>query len=281
MNKSTIKVVATISLIYFIIFSLFQVLLIQLYRSGDNQSPNMPTTNYIDGESSNYINDIYNDNLSAVVTVVNLKKLSIEDFFGFRGNENNSNQSGEIEQGSGSGFIYKYKEGEYYILTNNHVVDGSDELEVIIKLKEDQEPINIDAELVATDAKSDIAIIKIKTEKKLSVVTTGDSDGLYTGEQVVALGSPYGVEFQGTVTSGIVSAPKRIFSDEDNGIEYIQTDAAINSGNSGGPLFNSRGEVIGMNTLKIADGTTDNIAFAIPINYIMKLVSDLESGKKA
>ncbi|MDY7034325.1 MAG: DegQ family serine endoprotease [Thermodesulfobacteriota bacterium] len=167
----------------------------------------------------------------------------------------------------GSGFIID-KDG--YILTNNHVIEGADEIKV--RLSDGKE---FDAEIKGRDAKTDLALIKIKSWKNLPKAKLGDSDKLEVGEWVVAIGNPFGLDH--TVTAGIVSAKGRIIGagPYDN---FIQTDASINPGNSGGPLFNLNGEVIGINTAIIASG--QGIGFAIPINMAKKLIPQLkEKGK--
>ena len=167
----------------------------------------------------------------------------------------------------GSGFIL---DGEGYILTNNHVVEDADEIKVI--LKDHQE---LEAKVVGRDAKTDLALIKIKSWKGLHLIKLGNSDELRVGDWVVAIGNPFGLE--NTVTAGIVSAKGRVIGagPYDN---FIQTDASINPGNSGGPLINLKGEVVGINTAIFAGG--QGIGFAIPINTAKELISQLkEKGK--
>jgi serine protease Do len=222
-------------------------------------------------DNSNYVTDVYNMNNEAVISVVNLKKISVPDFV------KGEMTTQEVEQGSGSGFIYKKENGYYYAITNYHVVEDTDQIQVVLAAQDGGEPEVVDAEIVGGSKQDDIVVLKFKTDREITPVTIGDSDELVPGEAVVAMGSPYGTDFQGTVTTGIVSATSRTMSNGDGTTsEFIQTDAAINSGNSGGPLFNADGEVIGINSRKIADGTTDNIAFAIPINHAMEVVEQIE-----
>jgi serine protease Do len=222
-------------------------------------------------DNSNYVTDVYNMNNEAVISVVNLKKISVPDFV------KGEMTTQEVEQGSGSGFVYKKENGYYYAITNYHVVEDTDQIQVVLAAQDGGEPEVVDAEIVGGSKQDDIVVLKFKTDREITPVTIGDSDDLVPGEAVVAMGSPYGTDFQGTVTTGIVSATSRTMSNGDGTTsEFIQTDAAINSGNSGGPLFNADGEVIGINSRKIADGTTDNIAFAIPINHAMEVVEQIE-----
>ena len=170
----------------------------------------------------------------------------------------------------GSGFIID-KEG--YIITNNHVIEGADEIRV--KLSDQEE---FEATIVGKDKKTDIALIKIAPPPGLPVVTLGDSDSLKVGEWVMAIGNPFGLDQ--TVTVGIVSAKWRKLGMgpyED----FIQTDAAINQGNSGGPLFNTRGEVVGVNTAIFStSGGNIGIGFATPINLAKSVVKQLkEKGR--
>jgi len=167
----------------------------------------------------------------------------------------------------GSGFIIS-KDG--YIFTNNHVVEKADKIKV--KLSDGKE---YDAKVMGKDAKTDIALIKIKPKGSLPVVEFGDSDKLRVGDWVVAIGNPFGLEQ--TVTAGIVSAKGRVIGSGpyDN---FIQTDASINPGNSGGPLFDLKGKVMGINTAIIARG--QGIGFAIPINMAKGILSDLKTKGK-
>lgn len=171
------------------------------------------------------------------------------------------------QQSLGSGFILS---SDGYIFTNNHVVEQSDK--IIVKLSDGRE---YDAKIVGRDAKTDIALIKIKPSENLPVVEIGDSDKVRVGEWVIAIGNPFGLEQ--TVTAGIVSAKGRVIGagPYDN---FIQTDASINPGNSGGPLFNMEGKVIGINTAIVAQG--QGIGFAIPISMAKTILPDLKAKGK-
>jgi serine protease Do len=166
--------------------------------------------------------------------------------------------------GQGSGFIID-KSG--YIVTNNHVVDGADKIKVILK-----DETQYDAEVVGLDPVTDIALIKVDPNKRLSTVRLGSSNDLRVGEWVAAIGSPFGLEY--TVTAGIVSAKGRVIGSGPYD-DFIQTDASINPGNSGGPLINMQGEVVGINTMIIAGG--QGIGFAIPIDQAKGIIAQLRS----
>jgi len=172
----------------------------------------------------------------------------------------------EFKQSSlGSGFILD-KAG--YIVTNNHVIEGADE--VLVKLKDGKE---FPAEIMGKDASTDLALIKIKTDHDLPVLPMGDSDKLEIGQWVLAIGSPFGLEH--TVTAGIISAKGRVIGAGPYD-DFIQTDASINPGNSGGPLINMYGEVVGINTAIVAGG--DGIGFAIPVNIAKEIFAQLKDN---
>ncbi|MGD9045132.1 MAG: Do family serine endopeptidase [Desulfobacterales bacterium] len=184
-----------------------------------------------------------------------------EKFFGRRPNRNFE------ERSLGSGFIID-KAG--YVVTNNHVIENADEIEVILGDEKVYE-----AEIIGRDPNTDIALIKIQSDDHFAVVKIGDSDSLKIGQWVVAIGNPFGLE--NTVTAGIVSAKGRILESGPYD-DFIQTDVSINPGNSGGPLLNMDGEVIGINTMIFAGG--HGIGFAIPINLAVNVVAQLkESGE--
>ncbi|MCH7646029.1 MAG: trypsin-like peptidase domain-containing protein, partial [Nitrospinae bacterium] len=158
------------------------------------------------------------------------------------------------KRSSGSGVVV---DPEGYILTNHHVIEGADKIEVIFSDKRRYE-----AEVIGRDPKTDLAVLRVKSEKPLPVAKLGDSDKTAIGEWAIAIGSPFG--FDQTVTVGVISATGRSGVGLAHYENYIQTDAAINPGNSGGPLLNLRGEVIGINTAVFSRG--GGIGLAIPIN---------------
>lgn len=173
-----------------------------------------------------------------------------------------------VQQGVGSGMIIN-KDG--YILTNYHVVEGAQSVKV--KMSDAKE---VNAKVVNYDANYDVAVVKITDNVQVpAVVELGDSDSLQVGEQVVAIGNPLGTDFFGSVTTGIVSALNRKIDGDTNQLSYIQTDTAINEGNSGGPLINSKGQVIGINTAKIKESGVEGLGFAIPINAVINKIPDL------
>ncbi len=207
-------------------------------------------------------------------TVVHVKNVSfrnaprnpiMEYFYGYQGGGQTYAQVG-----TGSGVIIS-EDG--YIITNNHVIQGASELEITLN-----DNRTFKAKLVGTDSKMDIALLKINTSEKLPFAAFADSDAISVGDWVLAVGNPYNLT--STVTAGIVSAKARNLSE--NGIQsFIQTDAAVNPGNSGGALVNSNGDLIGINTMiSSATGSYVGYSFAIPSNMARKIVNDLmEYGK--
>ena len=194
----------------------------------------------------------------------------LEEFFRrFGPPQQRENQPRLRPRSLGSGFII---ESDGYILTNNHVVDGAEKIMVRLSNREEYE-----AELVGTDPRSDLALLKVSADKRLPALTMGDSDELEVGEWVLAIGSPFGFDY--SVTAGIVSAKGRSLSNPQTGnyVPFIQTDVAINPGNSGGPLFNLDGEVVGINSQIYSNsGGFMGVSFAIPIEMAMDVVKQLK-----
>ena len=175
----------------------------------------------------------------------------------------------EVE-GIGSGFIIN-EEG--YILTNYHVIQGAQEISVTLS-----NDVTTTAQVVNYDENQDVAMIKI-TDENVEIPATvelGDSDALQPGEEVIAIGTPLSTELSSTVTKGIISATSRSVAVESGvTMNLIQTDAAINAGNSGGPLVNTKGEVVGINSSKISGEAVEGIGFSIPINDIKDKIESL------
>lgn len=174
------------------------------------------------------------------------------------------------QRGSGSGVIIR---PDGYIVTNNHVVANATEVKVT--LNDNQ---TFDAKVIGTDSATDVALIKIEASD-LPCVEFGDSDNLRLGEWVLAIGSPLGAQLRGTITAGIVSAKGRSMPSDDGQFKiesFIQTDAAVNPGNSGGALVNKKGELVGINTAIVSQtGSYSGYSFAVPVNIVKKIVGDL------
>lgn len=182
------------------------------------------------------------------------------------------NRRVEVGQSVGSGVLFD-KKG--YIVTNNHVVSGSKEVNVCLSNGK-----TVQGKVVGTDPSTDLAVVKIDGSDDLPVASFGDSDALQVGETAIAIGNPLGLEFQGTVTVGVISALNRSLDDIDQRFRLIQTDAAINPGNSGGALVTADGKVVGINSAKIAKEGVEGMGFAIPINSAKGIIQQLISSGK-
>lgn len=201
--------------------------------------------------------------------------------------ENHPNQDQGLEgltdepqlAGTGSGVVYKV-EGDYaYIVTNNHVVEGSDKLEI-----QTPEGEKTEADLLGTDVYSDLAVLRISSDHAKEAIELADSDQIQVGSIAMAIGSPLDISFASSVTQGIVSGLNRAVPVDYNGdqqldweMNLIQTDAAINPGNSGGALVNSKGQLIGINSSKLASAQIEGMGFAIPSNDVKQITQQLET----
>jgi len=179
-------------------------------------------------------------------------------------------------QAIGSGVIYKHVDNMYYVVTNNHVVEDGSSYK--IHFADDSE---IAATLLGTDATADIAVLSFVSGNSYKVASFGDSDSLQVGSVVLAVGNPNGYDYFNSVTMGIVSGTRRYFDVDNDNVKdmfvgYIQHDASINAGNSGGAFFNLQGEVIGINVIKIASTEIEGMGFAIPSSLVAAICSDIE-----
>ncbi len=180
---------------------------------------------------------------------------------------------------SGSGFVYKKEDGKGYILTNYHVIENGSKF--VITFTDGNE---VDANLVSGDEYYDIAVLSIPDNNIKKVATLGNSSNIELGDTVFTVGAPLGKEYMGTITRGIISGINRTvkvnLSSGNYLMEVIQTDASINNGNSGGPICNIKGEVIGITSSKLVGSGVEGMGFAIPINYVTDIVNNIESGNK-
>lgn len=232
----------------------------------------------------------YDSVQGAVVSVINKQEVQQNSGMGIFGlyanggdsSSSNSSNSGKLQTASeGSGVIYKKDGRTAYIVTNNHVVKGSNALQVILSNGK-----KVDAQLVGTDSATDLAVLKINAANVTTVAQFGNSNSIAAGQDVLAIGSPMGSEYANTVTKGIVSAKNRTLKAGTDGTltSVIQTDAAINSGNSGGPLINMAGQVIGINSMKLSSdnegSSIEGMGFAIPSNEVVSIINQLiKNGK--
>ncbi len=210
---------------------------------------------------------------SGIWPVVGISKKVSPAIVAIKTKTNVRNYFGDVYEsgGTGSGIIID-KEG--HIVTNNHVIEGAKD--IVVLLNDGKE---IAATIVGRDAQTDLAVLKVE-ERNLPYVDFGDSSKLEVGELAVAIGSPMGTEYAGSVTAGIISGLDRKVSVGDKTMSLIQTDAAINPGNSGGALVNSKGQVIGINTLKLIESKVEGMGFAIPINEAKPIIQQLIENKQ-
>lgn len=178
--------------------------------------------------------------------------------------------------GSGSGFVYKTDDKYGYILTNQHVISGSTEIEIT-----NIEGVVSEAKLLGGDEYSDIAVLRIDKDDVLQVAELGSSEEVSLGDTIFTVGSPLGKTYMGTVTKGILSGKDRTVTVSSQFVmEVLQIDAALNPGNSGGPLVNINGEVIGINSLKLVESEIEGMGFAIPIELVKTISEKLENGEE-
>ena len=211
------------------------------------------------------VSDIVENTLPSIVSITNMSVQEVQNFFG--------GISQQESESAGSGIIISQNDSELLVVTNNHVVEGSDTLTVTFN-----DGNSVEAQIKGTDSARDLAVVAVPLDKisddtmnAIKVATLGDSDSLKVGEPAIAIGNALG--YGQSVTTGIVSATRRTIDGFDG--EYIQTDAAINPGNSGGALLNANGEVIGINSAKINSSAVEGMGFAIPISDASDVIQNL------
>ena len=211
------------------------------------------------------VSDIVENTLPSIVSITNMSVQEVQNFFG--------GISQQESESAGSGIIISQNDSELLVVTNNHVVEGSDTLTVTFN-----DGNSVEAQIKGTDSARDLAVVAVPLDKisddtmnAIKVATLGDSDSLKVGEPAIAIGNALG--YGQSVRTGIVSATGRTIDGFDG--EYIQTDAAINPGNSGGALLNANGEVIGINSAKINSSAVEGMGFAIPISDASDVIQNL------
>ena len=273
-------------LLLIIIISFFSGVLgsltiLQLNQKQETNTQNNTTITQTAVKNENSTTKAVDKVKDAVVSIITYSANSQNSLFGY--GESDTDTNTEQVSSQGSGVIYK-KDGEYaYIVTNTHVINGAKKVDIRLA-----DGTKVPGEIVGTDTYSDIAVVKISSEKVSAVAEFGDSSQLTVGETAIAIGSPLGSEYANTVTQGIISSLNRTVSlkSEDGqaiSTKAIQTDTAINPGNSGGPLINIQGQVIGITSSKIATngGTSvEGLGFAIPSNDAIKIIEQLEKNGK-
>lgn len=238
---------------------------------------------------------VANEVKDAVVSINNKQSAqsqtsALDDLFG-SGNGTTDANAGELQVVSqGSGVIYNKEGDKAYIVTNNHVIQDAEQVEVILN-----DQTKLPAKVVGKDEYSDLAVLSVDSSKVKGVAEFGDSSKVQAGDPAIAMGSPLGSEYAGSVTEGIISAKDRVInvplssnSQETRPLKTIQTDAAINAGNSGGPLLNADGQVIGINSVKYSSGSSltsnsasvEGMGFAIPSNDVVSIINELVKNGK-
>ena len=272
-----------IILIGFLSGALGSFVTLQLYQKQGNQATNnnSGTVTQTSYKNENSTTQAVNKIKDAVVSVITYSANKQSSVFGTE--ESNSDTDNQQIASEGSGVIYKKNENDAYIVTNTHVINGASKVDIRLA-----DGTKVPGEIIGSDTFSDIAVVKISSEKVTTVAEFGDSSQLNVGETAIAIGSPLGSEYANTVTQGIISSLNRnvsLKSEDGQAIstKAIQTDTAINPGNSGGPLINIQGQVIGITSSKIASngGTSvEGLGFAIPSNDAQNIIKQLESDGK-
>lgn len=221
------------------------------------------TANSVTSDVSKIVENV----MPSVVSITSMSVQQVQNFFG--------GSSLQESQGSGSGIIISQSDTELLIVTNNHVVEGSDTLTVTFN-----DNTSVEANIKGTDASQDLAVIAIPLDTisdevmdNIAVATLGDSTKLQVGEPAIAIGNALG--YGQSVTTGVISATDRTLSQTEDATKLIQTDAAINPGNSGGALVNANGEVVGINSAKLAANEVEGMGYAIPISDVSDIITNL------
>ncbi len=282
--KKGVKVLAII-LIGFLSGALGSFVTLQLYQKQGNQATNnnSGTVTQTSYKNENSTTQAVNKVKDAVVSIITYSSSSSRQSSVFNADDTNSDSDNQQIASEGSGVIYKKNDKDAYLVTNTHVINGASKVDIRLA-----DGTKVPGEIVGSDTFSDIAVVKISSEKVTTVAEFGDSSQLSVGETAIAIGSPLGSEYANTVTQGIISSLNRnvsLKSEDGQAIstKAIQTDTAINPGNSGGPLVNIQGQVIGITSSKIASngGTSvEGLGFAIPSNDAQNIIKQLESNGK-
>ena len=282
--KKGVKVLIII-LIGFLSGALGSFVTLQLYQKQGNQATNnnSGTVTQTSYKNENSTTQAVNKVKDAVVSIITYSSSSSRQSSVFNADDTNSDSDNQQIASEGSGVIYKKDDKDAYLVTNTHVINGASKVDIRLA-----DGTKVPGEIVGSDTFSDIAVVKISSEKVTTVAEFGDSSQLSVGETAIAIGSPLGSEYANTVTRGIISSLNRnvsLKSEDGQAIstKAIQTDTAINPGNSGGPLVNIQGQVIGITSSKIASngGTSvEGLGFAIPSNDAQNIIKQLESDGK-
>lgn len=255
-NKN-VTFILLISILLSFVCGMLGAYLISQTVSVEQVVKNITTSELVENSISSSVDKVY-DSTVVVIASANGKQIS-----------------------TGTGFIYKENDGKSYIMTNNHVIDGA--TDVAIEFNDGSDRVK--ADIVGGDEYADIAVLTIANDDGYKAVEIGDSDSLKLGDTIFTVGSPMGVNYKGTVTKGILSGKDRMVevsisnsSSSDYYMRVIQIDAAVNPGNSGGPLCDVSGNVIGIISLKIVQSEVEGMGFAIPIEDAIKYANIIEDG---
>lgn len=237
----------------------------------EDSKGNITTLTTSSGTVTSDVSAIVENAMPSVVSITNLSIQQVQSWFGPIGTQEATS--------SGSGIIIAENDTELLIVTNNHVVEGYQTLTVTF-----HDETSVEANVKGTDAVNDLAVIAVlkseisdKTMEAIAIATMGDSTALKVGEPAIAIGNALG--YGQSVTTGIISAVNRQISDNEDSVKMIQTDAAINPGNSGGALLNANGQVIGINSAKLADEDIEGMGYAIPISEVSDIITRLMNQK--
>ena len=258
-NKNNTGLVLIVSILLSFVCGMIGAYLISQTVSVESVVKNITTSELVENSISSSVDKVYNSTV-VIIASSNGKQIS-----------------------TGTGFIYKKNGNLAYIMTNNHVIDGADSVQVEFNDSDKK----IDAKIVGGDKYADIAILTIEDKDEYKIVEIGSVDDLKLGDTIFTVGSPMGVNYKGTVTKGILSGKDRMVDislNNSNSTDYymkvIQMDAAVNPGNSGGPLCDVSGKVVGIISLKIVQSEVEGMGFAIPIQDAVKYASIIETGKE-
>ena len=254
-NSNNTSIVLIVSILLSFVCGMLGAYLITKMVSVPQVIKNITTSELVENSISSSVDKVYG---STVVVIASSKGKTIS---------------------TGTGFIYKTKDNKAYVMTNNHVIDGADS--VVVEFNDKSE--KIEASIVGGDKYADIAVLTIKNDN-YTAVELGEVDELKLGDTIFTVGSPMGVDYKGTVTKGILSGKERMVavnltgSASDYYMKVLQIDAAVNPGNSGGPLCDVSGKVVGIISLKIVKDEVEGMGFAIPIEDALKYASLIEDG---
>ena len=254
-NNNGIGIVLLVSILLSFVCGMIGAYLISQTVSVEQVVKNITTSELVENSISSSVDKVY-DSTVAISHTLNGKLIT------------------------GTGFIYKKKNGLAYIITNNHVIDGATEPDVEFTDNDKK----IKAKIVGGDKYADIAVLTIPDKDEYKIVEIGDNEKLKLGDTIFTVGTPMGLSYKGTVTKGILSGKDRMVEVNVTGnaadyyMKVIQIDAAVNPGNSGGPLCDVSGNVIGVISLKIVENTVEGMGFAIPIEDALKYASLIEEG---